>query len=40
MDDKISGRNYTTEGEYTDSYLFGFADDTALIFETKENLQE
>ena len=31
IDTTISGRRHTEEGEYTDSYLFGFADDTALI---------
>ena len=41
-DDTMTGRDYrTTNGQWTGSYMFGFAfaDDTAIIFETKDQLE-
>jgi hypothetical protein len=38
-DEVMTGRQHTELGDDVDSYLFGFADDTALIFNSKEDLQ-
>ena len=39
LDDKMTGRPIGTKGEWTDAYIFGFADDTALVFDSRESLQ-
>ena len=38
-DDKMTGRDHRTEGARTDSCMFGFADDTAPMFDTKTKME-
>jgi hypothetical protein len=40
LDDATTGRKHTDEGRDAESYLFGFADDTAIIFDSRADLDE
>jgi hypothetical protein len=39
MDDTMTGRNKETKGKWVKTYMFGFADDTAIVFKTKQELE-